>query len=132
MNISSAFLHDIRAFYHYGIFFFSSNNVPHFFSWDYTPKITSAWYLHQANFKQLSFVESIGYSCFMWLWTPWIREGWSSNADQLNTKCNHANDPLEVPIGPIARARAKKLKEALNEHVQNIWSKNGPKGAWDI
>jgi len=29
--------------------------------------------------------------------------------DQLNTKHNHANDPLEVPIGPITRARAKKL-----------------------
>jgi len=28
-----------------------------------------------------------------------------------------------VLIGPITRARAKKLKEALNEFVQNIWSK---------
>jgi len=28
-----------------------------------------------------------------------------------------------VPIGPITRARAKKLKEALNGLVQNIWSK---------
>jgi hypothetical protein len=34
-----------------------------------------------------------------------------------------SNDPLEVPIGPIPRARAKKLKEALNRFVQNIWSK---------
>jgi hypothetical protein len=40
--------------------------------------------------------------------------------DQSNTKRNHANDPLEVPI---TRARAKKLKEALNEFFQNIWSK---------
>jgi hypothetical protein len=45
------------------------------------------------------------------------------DADQPNTKCNHAKDPLEVPIGPITRARAKKLKEALNGLVQNIWSK---------
>jgi hypothetical protein len=45
------------------------------------------------------------------------------DADQPNTKHNHANDPLEVPIGPITRDRAKKLKEALNELVQNIWSK---------
>ncbi|KAL3566434.1 hypothetical protein D5086_031849 [Populus alba] len=36
------------------------------------------------------------------------------DGDQPNTKHNHANDPLEVPIGPITRARAKKLKEALN------------------
>jgi 2'-5' RNA ligase len=28
-----------------------------------------------------------------------------------------------VLIGLITRARAKKLKEALNELVQNIWSK---------
>jgi hypothetical protein len=32
--------------------------------------------------------------------------------DQPNSKRNHANDPLEVPI---TRVRAKKLKEALNE-----------------
>jgi 2'-5' RNA ligase len=28
-----------------------------------------------------------------------------------------------VPIGPITRARTKKLKEALNGLVQKIWSK---------
>jgi hypothetical protein len=28
-----------------------------------------------------------------------------------------------VPIRPIIRARANKLKEALNGLVQNIWSK---------
>jgi len=28
-----------------------------------------------------------------------------------------------VSIGPITRVRAKKLNEALNELVQNIWSK---------
>jgi hypothetical protein len=45
------------------------------------------------------------------------------DADQPNTKRNHANNPLEVPIRPITRAKAKKLKEALNGLVQNIWSK---------
>jgi hypothetical protein len=40
--------------------------------------------------------------------------------DQSNTKRNHVTDPLEVPIGPITRARAKKLKEALNELVQKF------------
>jgi hypothetical protein len=34
--------------------------------------------------------------------------------DHANTKRNHANDPLEeVPIGPITRAREKKLKKAF-------------------
>jgi hypothetical protein len=42
---------------------------------------------------------------------------------QPNTKRNHANDPLEVSIGPITRARAKKLKKALNGLVQNIYNK---------
>jgi hypothetical protein len=43
--------------------------------------------------------------------------------DQPNTKHNHASDPLKVLIGPITRARAKKLKEAFNGLVENIWSK---------
>jgi hypothetical protein len=43
--------------------------------------------------------------------------------DQSNTKRNYANDSLEVSIVSITRARAKKLKEALNGLVQNIWSK---------
>jgi hypothetical protein len=39
------------------------------------------------------------------------------DADQPNTKRNHATDQLEVPIEPITIARTKKLKEALNELV---------------
>jgi hypothetical protein len=40
--------------------------------------------------------------------------------NQPNTKLNHATNLLEVSIGPITRAREKKLKETLNELVQNI------------
>jgi hypothetical protein len=43
-------------------------------------------------------------------------------------------DPLHVPLGPITRARSKKIKEALNGLIQDIWvdsttghSKLGPK-----
>ena len=43
-------------------------------------------------------------------------------------------DPLHVPVKPITRARSKKIKEALNELIQEIWadsnaghSKLGPK-----
>jgi hypothetical protein len=43
--------------------------------------------------------------------------------DKPNTKRNHANDPLDVPI---TRTRANKIKEKLNECVQNIWSKMDP------
>ena len=43
-------------------------------------------------------------------------------------------DPLHVPVGPITKARSKKIKEALNGLIQEIWldsnighSKLGPK-----
>ena len=43
-------------------------------------------------------------------------------------------DLLHVPIGPITRARSKKIKEAINGLIQEIWansntghSKLGPK-----
>ena len=43
-------------------------------------------------------------------------------------------NPLHVPIGPITKARSKKIKEALNGLIQEIWadsntgrSKLGPK-----
>ncbi|RVW13962.1 hypothetical protein CK203_114108 [Vitis vinifera] len=43
-------------------------------------------------------------------------------------------DPLHVPVGPITKARSKKIKEALNGLIQDIWadsnaghSKLGPK-----
>ena len=31
-------------------------------------------------------------------------------------------DPLHVPVGPITRARSKKIKEALNRLIQEIWA----------
>ena len=43
-------------------------------------------------------------------------------------------DPLHVSVGPITKARSKKIKEALNGLIQEIWadsnaghSKLGPK-----
>ena len=43
-------------------------------------------------------------------------------------------DPLHIPVGPITKARSKKIKEALNGLIQEIWadsntghSKLGPK-----
>ena len=31
-------------------------------------------------------------------------------------------DPLHVPIGPITKVRSKKIKEALNGLIQEIWT----------
>ena len=36
------------------------------------------------------------------------------DADQPNTKLNHAKDLLEIPSEPITRVMTKKLKETLN------------------
>ena len=49
-------------------------------------------------------------------------------------RINKLKDLFQVPIGPITRARSKKIKEALNGLIQEIWvdsktghSKLGPK-----
>ena len=34
-----------------------------------------------------------------------------------------SKDPLEVPVGPITRLRAKKFKEAFNGLLQDTWDK---------
>jgi len=34
-----------------------------------------------------------------------------------------SKDPLEVPVGPITRLRAKKFKEAFNGLLQDTWAK---------
>ena len=34
------------------------------------------------------------------------------------------NDPLSINGGPITRARAKRMKEALNGLIQEIWAKS--------
>ena len=33
-----------------------------------------------------------------------------------------SRDPLQVPAGPITRARAKRFKEALNGLIQDTWA----------
>ena len=34
-----------------------------------------------------------------------------------------SKDPLEVPVGPVTRLRAKKFKEAFNGLLQDTWAK---------
>ena len=33
-----------------------------------------------------------------------------------------SKDPIQVPIGPVTRARAKKFKELLNGLIQEAWA----------
>ena len=33
-------------------------------------------------------------------------------------------DPVQVPIGPVTRAQAKRFNESLNGLIQHIWAKN--------
>ena len=34
-----------------------------------------------------------------------------------------SKDPLHVPVGPITRARSKRIKESLNGLILDIWAK---------
>ena len=60
----------------------------------------------------------------------------NNNLLTLNDENQQAllKDPLHVPVGPITRAKSKKIKETLNGLIQKIWadsntehSKLGPK-----
>ena len=60
-------------------------------------------------------------------------KGWPLRVHDENQQAP-LKDPLHVPVRPITRARSKKIKEALNGLIQDIWadsttghSKLGPK-----
>ena len=44
-----------------------------------------------------------------------------NDEDMANTRSRNA-DPIQVPIGPITRARAKKFQNALSGLIQGIWA----------
>ncbi|XP_057469634.1 uncharacterized protein LOC130758701 [Actinidia eriantha] len=44
-----------------------------------------------------------------------------NDEDMTNTRSRNA-DPIQVPIGPITRARAKKFQNALSGLIQGIWA----------
>ena len=44
-----------------------------------------------------------------------------SDEDMASTRSWNA-DPIQVPIGPVTRARAKKFQNALNWLIQGIWA----------
>ena len=41
--------------------------------------------------------------------------------EQVNSSSSTLKDPLQVPSGPITKAQARRIKEALNGLVQDIW-----------
>ncbi|PKI38840.1 hypothetical protein CRG98_040768 [Punica granatum] len=47
---------------------------------------------------------------------PFERDGTTRNANRSTT----SRDPVQVPIGPITRARAKKFKNELNDLIQEL------------
>jgi hypothetical protein len=47
---------------------------------------------------------------------PFQEEG--NDGDQGTT----SKDLIQVPIGPVTRARAKKFKDVLNGHIQELWA----------
>ncbi|XP_052188792.1 uncharacterized protein LOC127799098 [Diospyros lotus] len=53
---------------------------------------------------------------------PFEERGNDENHHEEQADSNHSSDPLHVPVGPITRARAKRLKEALNGLVLDMWA----------
>ena len=43
------------------------------------------------------------------------------NEDMTNTRSRNA-DPIQVPIGAVTRARAKKFQNTLSGLIQGIWA----------
>ena len=43
--------------------------------------------------------------------------------DAIQHDTSNSNEPLQIPSGPITRARAKRIKEALNGLVQEVLKK---------
>ena len=55
-------------------------------------------------------------------WSFERAKGWHSTSDEGTTN-KRGMDPIQVPIGPVTRARAKRFKETLNELIQRFWAK---------
>ncbi|KAM7486464.1 hypothetical protein LguiA_002473 [Lonicera macranthoides] len=55
---------------------------------------------------------------------PFQEEGNDEDAASTGSsiRIERCSDPIQVPVGPITRARAKKFKEALNGLIQATWA----------
>ena len=56
---------------------------------------------------------------------PFQEEG--NDAIHVNTT---PRDQVQVPIGPVTRARAKKFKEVLNGLIQEAWAQVNQANSW--
>ena len=81
----------------------------------------------ELDFIISSFLKATQHICII------FPKGWPLRVRDENQQAS-LKDPLHVPVGPITRARSKKIKEALNGLIQDIWadstmghSKLGPK-----
>ena len=77
-------------------------------------------------------ISSSTYASFSTFSKAFLWDSDASNSDENQQA--PLKDPLHVPVGPITRARSKKIKEVLNGLIQDIWadstmghSKLGPK-----
>ncbi|GKV00623.1 hypothetical protein SLEP1_g13288 [Rubroshorea leprosula] len=46
------------------------------------------------------------------------------NGNQDDPTCTTSRDPLHISGGPVMRVRAKKMQEALNGLIEQIWVDN--------
>ncbi|GKV10856.1 hypothetical protein SLEP1_g22166 [Rubroshorea leprosula] len=63
----------------------------------------------------------LGSSSQRWCWVPLNPVGDGNQDDSISiTSC----DPLHTQGGPVTRVRAKKMREALNGLIEQIWVEN--------
>ena len=54
-----------------------------------------------------------------WFWAHGRGERGTANEGRKTDVIQESNDPLEVPVGPVTRFRAKKFKEVFNGLLQD-------------
>lgn len=44
---------------------------------------------------------------------------------RLESNGGYGSDPVQVPVRPVTRARAKRFKEGLHDLIQDAWNNKG-------
>ena len=74
------------------------------------------------NFPTIPIISILKYNYFSTTKLPKIFQKILKNSHINNDENQQAfKDPLHVPVGPITKARSKKIKKALNGLIQELW-----------
>ena len=80
----------------------------------------------QNEYSEANYVVIVKQSCTPQILTLSFQEANDDIKDKTITSTwdEAYTDPIQVPVGPVTRARAKKFKEALNGLIQATWAQS--------